>query len=63
MSNINNKRRKFFGLVGSASLGAALLSLVPFRSVGKNTDNTANDKTKKLQVEIHPLAVKRTKKG
>ena len=53
--NNNIGRRKFFGRVGMGALGLTLLSSFPFKLIAKEKN------TKKVNVKIHPSAVKRIK--
>jgi hypothetical protein len=57
MSNLN--RKNFFTIIGLSALGLAITSLWSKNTV-KNISNLAN---KKVQIKIHPKAVKRTSKA
>ncbi|MCX6149904.1 MAG: hypothetical protein NTX22_05200 [Ignavibacteriales bacterium] len=54
----NIKRRNFFELFGKGTIAAIVLSAIPFKALFSNKRNTQS-----IKVEIHPLAVKRNKRG
>jgi len=57
MSKLN--RKKFFSIIGLSAFGLAVTSIWSTKSV-KKISNLAN---KKVEVKIHPKAVKRTSKA
>lgn len=57
------RRRSFFSTLGKSFLGLLLLNSLPLKAVHKK-ELLANEQNKKsIKVKIHPLAVKRNKKG
>ena len=63
-NNTNTSKRRFFGLLGSGALVAAMSSVLPFSKAKANSvSDTKNSDSKAFKVEIHPMAVMRNKKG
>lgn len=61
-NNTNTSKRRFFGLLGSGALVAAMSSVLPF-SKAKANSVRVTDNSKEFKVKIHPMAVMRNKKG
>lgn len=60
-NNIKSNRRSFFAAAGTSIFVATILKAVPFS--GMFTKNIAENSSKKLDVKIHPHAVKRNNGG
>ena len=56
------KRRSFFSTLGKSVAGLLLLNALPLKALYKK-DPVIKEQNKKTKVMIHPLAVKRNKKG
>jgi hypothetical protein len=51
-------RKNFFGLISSGVMIGSIISFAPIKLFG----NIARSASKKIEIKIHPLAVKRTSK-
>jgi len=53
------KRRNFFSTIGKSILGLMFINSLPIKLFAKNNRKKINS----VKVNIHPLAVKRNKRG
>lgn len=62
MKNITStERRSFFGLFGAATVSVFAFKFFPFNKSLPQNDSKSFTKSRKLGVNLHPLAVKRIK--
>ncbi len=58
------KRRNFFSAISKSAAGLFILNLFPVKLFASDKSKIENKKTQSsIKVNIHPLAVKRTKRG
>ena len=55
-------RRKFMKVLGLGAIGTSLFSLNP-KSLFSKSSNSHNHDKPKIEVNLHPSAIKRNKKG